>query len=420
MELHSDHILLQMLMVLFPIILHQALLNNRKLEEKESFYWGMVFTVTMGLCLAFAIKIDDGVFLDLRMVPWFLGFIYGGKAVGIFVTTFYVVVRFFVGGDGMIPAFIVLLLGSLVIWRFRSYYLKWERKKKILFSILFLIILSSLIPVFGTILLDKSLTTSRLFINIGFVTTNAITLWLAVHLMESYQEKQDLVKEIQKNEKLQVVGQVAASVAHEIRNPMTSVRGFIQLLSASKNININEKNQLQLCLDELDRANAIISDYLSLGKNPELEQHAVLDITKLATRSVDTLTSYATINGVNITIDACVNAYVMGNNGRFQQMLVNLIKNGIEAARPNGYVKVKVSMIDQQVEIIVEDDGVGMTPQQMENIGLPYYSTKEKGTGLGLMVTLQIIKEMNGIWNVSSQQNKGTAFKIYFPSVKNE
>ena len=415
MDLQYDNILLEMLMVLFPIISYQAFMNNRKLEDKESFYWGLVFSVTMGLCITFAIKIEEGIILDLRMVPWFLAFIYGGKAVGIFVTLFYVVIRFLVGGIGMIPAFMVLLLGSMFILRFRNQFIKWDRKKKLRLSVFFLVGLSTMIIMAGIVFLKLPLTPSNLFIDIGYVITNAITVWLSVHLMESHKEKQELVKEIQKNEKLQVVGQVAASVAHEIRNPMTSVRGFIQLFSSSKNINAAEKEQLLICLDELDRANEIISDYLSLGKNQELEKPGLIDVSSIATRTVNSLFSYATINNVRVSLEICNGAYVLGNVSRLQQMLVNLIKNAIEAAHPDGNVGITVLIVNQQVKITVSDDGVGMTSQQLENIGLPYYSTKEKGTGLGLMVTLQMIKEMNGNWNVTSYPNKGTQFNISFP-----
>ncbi|WP_318509038.1 HAMP domain-containing sensor histidine kinase [Bacillus sp. T3] len=254
-----------------------------------------------------------------------------------------------------------------------------------------------------------------MIINIGFVAVNAVTVWLAVHLIESNKEKQDLIKEMQKNEKLQVVGQVAASVAHEIRNPMTSVRGFIQMLSGSKNISTDEKNYLHICLDELDRANAIISDYLSLGRSYEMERKRMIDVSELATRSVNTLISYATIQNVNVTLESCNGAYTVGNPSRLQQMLINLIKNAIEAVPSGGNVAVSVSNNNNMVQISVQDDGVGMTASQIENIGLPYYSTKEKGTGLGLMVTLQIIKEMDGAWNVTSTLNKGTEFKITFP-----
>ena len=414
MSLQYDHILVQMLMILFPIILYQALVNNRKLEKKEPFYWGMVFTITMGLCVAFAIKIDDGIYIDMRMVPWYLAFIYGGKTVGIFVTLFYAVIRFLVGGAGMIPAFIVLFFSTIVIWRFSVNFLKWNRRQKILYSIVFLVISSAMLPIIGVTLLQKTLTMSRLYIHIGFVIANGLSVWLAVHLLESYREKKELEREVQKSEKLLVVGQVAASVAHEIRNPMTSVRGFLQLLSGSKNVNEAEKKYIKICIDEIDRANEIISDYLSLGRNKESEQHVLVDLSSIAIKSVNTLCSYASINNVQLSIITGTGTLITGNSSRLQQMLVNLIKNAIEAAHPNGKVEVRVESIGHQVILTVKDNGIGMTTEQMENIGIPYYSTKEKGTGLGLMITLQIIKEMNGTWNVASQQSKGTQFNISF------
>lgn len=86
MNFQYNNILLQMLMVLFPIILYLTLINDRKLVKNDHFYWGVVCAITMGLSIAFSIKIDKGIFLDLRMVPWFLAFIFGGKSVGICVT----------------------------------------------------------------------------------------------------------------------------------------------------------------------------------------------------------------------------------------------------------------------------------------------------------------------------------------------
>ncbi|WP_147534622.1 ATP-binding protein [Bacillus marasmi] len=417
MVLQIENILIQMLVVLFPIILYQALINNRKPKRKLKFYGITVFSATMLLCLMFAFEIDDGIILDLRMVPWFLAFIYGGNTVGFVVTIFYVIIRFIVGGHGMYAAYIVLLLGTMLLWRFPRYYFSWDRKHKITFSVFFISILSFLLPIIGTFLFNMEMTKSYLTINTGFVLVNAITVWLAVHLIESYLEKEQLIKEVQKNEKLQVVGQVAASVAHEIRNPMTSVRGFIQMLTKSKTISQEEKAFMQICLDELDRANEIISDYLSLGKNNDLEQPRLIDVSHLATKSVNTLISYANINNVQINFQSSHSAFVMGNPSRLQQLLINIIKNSIEAARPDGKVSITVKSKNQEVEIIVIDDGVGMSAAQIENIGLPYYSTKEKGTGLGLMVTLQIIKEMNGRWNVKSELNKGTCFKINLPTV---
>jgi len=93
-------------------------------------------------------------------------------------------------------------------------------------------------------------------------------------------------------------------------------------------------------------------------------------------------------------------------------------KNAIEALRDGGLLELKASRVDDQVVILISDTGVGMTPEQVKRLGTPYYSTKEKGTGLGTMVSFGIIKKMNGKIEVTSQLGIGTEYKLMFPSVE--
>ncbi|WP_251552266.1 ATP-binding protein [Neobacillus muris] len=419
MMIQYDHILLQMLMVLFPIILYQAIMSDKRMGHKlEAAYWFAVCATTVSLCVVFTIKIEEGIYLDLRMVPWFLAFLYGGPAVGFLVSAFFVVIRFIAGGPGMVPAFVVLFICTLVILKFRLHFKNWSRPKKIGMSIVFLGFTAYSIPYIGSLILDVPVTKIRLIIYGVYIAANGITVWLAVHLLESYSEKSKLLNEIRKNEKLQVVGQMAASVAHEIRNPMTSVRGFVQLLSTSTALSESERSYLSVCLMELDRANKIISDYLSLGKNFDQEKLRPVNLSWIASQSVKSLSSYSLMENVEVKFTNDHHAVVLGVPGRVQQMLVNLIKNAIEAASPSGFVEMTLRKKGDSVLVIITDDGTGMTSQQIENLGLPYYSTKEKGTGLGIMVTLQIIKEMGGTWAVKSELNQGTQFTLSFPLAK--
>jgi len=416
MNIHYDYILLQMLMVLFPIILYQAIMSDKKMSQKaETAYWFAVCAITVSLCIVFSIQLEEGIYLDLRMIPWFLAFIYGGRGVGLLVSAFFIVIRFLMGGNGMITAFLVMFAGCLVMIRFKVQFTNWNRPKKIYMSIAFLVLTSLALIISGALLLDVMTTKVRLLVYIIFTAANSITVWLTVHLLESYREKTELLNEIRKNEKLHVVGQMAASVAHEIRNPMTSVRGFVQLLSTSSSLSDSEKGYLSVCLMELDRANKIISDYLSLGKSLDQEKLCPVNLSWIASQSVNSLSSYSLMENVEVKFTIDHKAIVLGIPGRVQQMLVNLIKNAIEAASPSGLVQVTLRKKEESVEVTITDNGTGMTTQQIENLGLPYYSTKEKGTGLGIMVTLQIIKEMGGTWTVKSQLNQGTQFTLTFP-----
>ncbi|WP_409303049.1 ATP-binding protein [Peribacillus sp. SCS-155] len=414
MDFQYDKILLQMLMVLFPIILFLALGADRS-GKRGNIVWGIVCGFTMYSSMLVPITIDDGIFLDLRLVPWFLAFIYGGTWIGIFVTIFFFIIRFLLGGVGMIPAFIVLSLSSLVMFFYREKYMAWPRRTKITYSAAYLTISSAMLPIIGTVILHDPLTPVKLVSYIFFVIANAIMIWFAIYMLESHQEKLDLMAEIQRNEKLYVAGQLAASVAHEIRNPMTSIKGFLQLLSISKNTSDAEKEYIKISLEELDRANEIISDYLSLGKNQSSRQFTTLNIGEEAKRSVKALSSFSNYHGVQIALDIIGDIRIFGISGRVQQLFINIIKNAIEASKIPGTVQVKVFAEDGTAMVRVSDNGEGMDKQQIQNLGFPFYSTKEKGTGLGLMVSLHILKEMGATFKVTSEKGKGTQFLLMFP-----
>jgi two-component system, sporulation sensor kinase B len=418
MDFQYEKILLQMLMVLFPIILFLAL-GSERWGKRINVSWGIVCTVTMVFSMMVPIRVDEGIFLDLRLVPWFLAFIYGGTRVGISVSIFFFIIRFFIGGLGMIPAFMIIVLCSFVMYFFRKKFKTWSRHLKIFHSALFLMVASAMLPTIGSIILDESVNYIKLISYISFVIENSIMVWFAIYMMESNREKLDLIKEVQKNEKMNVVGQLAASVAHEIRNPMTSVKGFIQLLSTSENISKTELDYLKISLMELDRANDIISDYLSLGKPQGTEPMCELDVGIETAKSVRSLSSFATFYGVHVSLNILDDATILGISGRIQQLFVNIIKNGIEASKNPGTVAVKVFADAENVKVLISDDGEGMDKQHIQNLGLPFYSTKEKGTGLGLMVSLQIIKEMGGKWEVTSEKGKGTNFLLMFPLASN-
>ncbi|RFU65081.1 ATP-binding protein [Peribacillus glennii] len=413
MDFQYERLLLQMLIVLIPIILYLATSNDRRDKKRESLIWCAVCAFTLALSISVPIISDRGILLDLRMVPWYLSFIYGGTSVGVIVSIVFYVIRFLVGGVGMIPAFISMIISIVCIYCFHKKFHSWTLKKKIYFSVLFLVFSSAMLPVIAIFLVAEPLTLVTAGNYMIFVIENGLMAWFAIYLMESHREKMLLMKEVQRNEKMHVVGQLAASVAHEIRNPMTSVRGFIQLLTGSHNLSSAEKDYLTISLEELDRANKIISDYLSLGKNQIIEKDGILDMGQEASKSVNSLSSYATYHNVDVSIDIRGQAVISGNTGRVQQMFVNLIKNAIEAADEK--VNISIYPNRDKVNIFISNDGEGMVLEQIEKLGLPFYSTKEKGTGLGLMVTLQIIREMGGKWKVVSDKTTGTVFQLTFP-----
>ncbi len=411
MHFQYDQLLLQMLIVQIPIILYLVISNDRGDKAREKIMWGVLCAITMGLSVTFSI-ILDGIRLDSRMVPWYLAFIYGGNYAGIFVTICFFVVRFLYGGIGMVPSFIGMVISIIFIYWTQKKFHTLTIKKKIYLSVLYVSFSSAMLPVIA-LLFGKDITTITTLLNYSlFIIVNSLLAWFSIYLIESHRENILLRKEIQRNEKMQVVGELAASVAHEIRNPMTSIKGFLQLLTKADNISKTQKGYLQISLEELNRANEIISDYLSLGKNTTRKKHSVLDLEIEAKKSINSLSSYSMLSNVDVSFEVHGRAVIMGNSAQIQQMFVNLIKNAIEAAENK--VSISIRQNQKAVDIFICDDGAGLSAEQIDKLGLPFYSTKEKGTGLGLMVTLQIIKELGGKWRVTSDKKRGTMFHITF------
>ncbi|MGZ4160233.1 MAG: ATP-binding protein, partial [Neobacillus sp.] len=204
------------------------------------------------------------------------------------------------------------------------------------------------------------------------------------------------------------------SISHEVRNPLTTTRGFLQLINESKAIPEVEKGYLTVAMQELDQAERIIRDYLTFAK-PALEEIESLNLKKEIERAINIILPLANMNIVELSseLESC---YIKGNAGLFQQVLVNLLKNGIEAMPSGGTLSIIVTVEKTLAKVTITDNGVGMNELQRNRLGEPYFSTKEiRGTGLGMMVVFRIVESMNGSIKIESELGKGTRITLTFP-----
>ncbi|WP_441911724.1 ATP-binding protein [Paenibacillus sp. MCAF9] len=223
--------------------------------------------------------------------------------------------------------------------------------------------------------------------------------------------------ELQRSEKMEIISQLAASVAHEVRNPLQVTRGFLQLLG-EKSTNDKEKGYMVLAIDELDRASDIITDFLTFAK-PQLENTTLLNIAEEIKKIEAILVPLATMQGGVIKVDLGSDLYVRGNSSKFKQALINIIKNSIEALHTEGFIIIRAYQDESQnVVICIKDNGEGMNEADLKKLGEPYYSKKTKGTGLGLMVTFRIIEIMQGKVEFISTKGVGTEAIIQIPLAK--
>ncbi|MGQ4667766.1 PAS domain S-box protein [Metabacillus halosaccharovorans] len=216
---------------------------------------------------------------------------------------------------------------------------------------------------------------------------------------------------LRKTEKLSVVGELAASVAHEIRNPLTSLKGFVQMLQSS-----NKENEFyyRIMLDELERMNIISSELLVLAK-PQKIQFQKKDINNLLRDVKSLLESEANLYGVTLHIQINENLPIIDcEPNQLKQLFINIMKNSIEASSKNVYVSLEMMDV-QTVKVTFKDDGCGIDEDRLKHLGEPFYSMKEKGTGLGLTVSYRIVEFHKGKISFISSKNKGTEVELLLP-----
>jgi PAS domain S-box-containing protein len=220
---------------------------------------------------------------------------------------------------------------------------------------------------------------------------------------------------LHQQDKLAAVGQLAAGVAHEIRNPLTSMKGYTEFLQ------LDEKDPerlefLNIILDEIERVNMIVEDFMVLAKPKavELEERNVIPVMK---NVLSLLEFEARKKHVHLHLDCEAEIIqIECDENRLKQVFLNFTKNGIEAMPNGGDLYVRICIKDKNVQISIQDTGVGIPEDKLKKLGEPFFTTKKNGNGLGLMVSFKIIESHNGKVFIESEPNKGTTFNIFLPA----
>ncbi|KGX91433.1 PAS domain S-box protein [Pontibacillus marinus] len=231
-------------------------------------------------------------------------------------------------------------------------------------------------------------------------------------------ERKKTEEVLRRQDKLSAVGQLAAGVAHEIRNPLTSIRGYAEFLQLDEEE--DERSELlAIITEEIERVNDIVEDFMMLAKPKEV-QLGTKNIVPMIQHVMQLLDYTARKAKVQVKFDCSLDEVKVNcDEGRLKQVFLNFIKNAIEATPKGGEVNVKCQLEADQVHIFIQDTGVGISKEQLDKIGEPFYTTKESGNGLGLMVSFQIIQSHNGKVLVESEQHKGTTFQVTLPTLSN-
>lgn len=369
-------------------------------------------------CMTFTLMFNSHFMFDLRLIPVVVGGLYGGPIVSILLFMIVDLVRIPMGGNGVWVNFFNMLTVTVFISYISLKFRNFPLTKKLYTVVAVAISYTILIFLMKTAVFNDP---SDPHFMVIYGITLSVGIFIIVYYIEIMKQNLVLHNAVIKSDKIEVVSQLAASVSHEVRNPLTVTRGFLQML---KDPSIEEEKRLyylNTAIDELDRAETIIKDYLTFAK-PQSGIASSISVKNEIEKALELIVPYANHFSVSIKKDLIEGMYISGEASKFHQCILNIIKNGIEAMPNGGDLVISCSTTEtKQATISIKDTGCGMSQQQIARLGEPYLSTKaEKGTGLGMMVVYNIINEMNGSIEVKSKLEHGTIFKIDLPLYNTE
>lgn len=219
---------------------------------------------------------------------------------------------------------------------------------------------------------------------------------------------------IQNAEKLAIVGQLAAGVAHEIKNPLTTLKGFIQM--CQENSDSDGNLYTQIMLNEIERINQITNEFLVLSK-PIVQKKDWHDVRELISEIGVLLSSFTILKNVEIQYDFHDVKPIYSDGNQLKQVFINIVKNSVEAVEKNGKLIISVrTEKDNQLRVRFQDNGDGFPDQILNRLGQPFLTTKKEGNGLGLMVCKRIVEEIhNGLLQITNDSKKGAIVDIILP-----
>lgn len=396
------------IMMMIPLI--NIILSRYKKGLKTNIIFLITTIFSLILSMSFPVKVGDGIAFDLKFIPVFISFFYIGPVAGGITVVALLGVNILEEHMELLVLFINYLIITPLFGFVYQCYQRGNSWKKLCIGIAFYLLITSS----RTIALIQSGHSNDFIYLFSFSMVSFLTLAIIIYLIEMNKLQIAMIEKLQNADKLNAVSQLAASVAHEIRNPMTTIRGFLQILKDEDNLTSKQGMFISISLDELDRTQNIIGDFLSLAR-PTNNYFESIPLSQTLIDVAKFMHPFAVMSNVNLITNIEGNLVINGNTNECKQLLINLIKNAIEAMPSGGNLEMVAYKENGSAIINIIDEGIGIDPIQIKQLGQPYYSTKTKGTGLGLMISFDIIKRMNGDYKIISKENVGTTFHLSFP-----
>ncbi|WP_254391845.1 ATP-binding protein [Terribacillus sp. DMT04] len=245
--------------------------------------------------------------------------------------------------------------------------------------------------------------------SISFVETPEASYYIGV--AKDVSDKKEIEEMMFRSEKMSVAGQLAAGIAHEIRNPLTSLKGFLQLIQAG----ISRKEEYyKIMVEEIEKIETITSELLFISK-PVAENKETETIHEMLQDVITLLYSQARLQNVQITFEKGQNSSLLCDRSQIKQLFINLIKNALEEMPNGGKIDIRQRQADGVCIVDVVDEGPGIPDNVLEKLKEPFFTTKKEGTGLGLMICTQILEKHNGRLDILRNETLGSTFSVFLP-----
>ncbi|SDQ58227.1 ATP-binding protein [Virgibacillus salinus] len=224
-------------------------------------------------------------------------------------------------------------------------------------------------------------------------------------------DKKEAEEMMIRSEKMSVAGQLAAGIAHEVRNPLTSLKGFLQLLQAGVN---RKEEYYKIMIDEIEKMETITSELLFISK-PLTDNKQIEKVQEMVVDVITLLRPQAKLKNIDILFEQTGSQTVYCDRSQIKQVLINIVKNAIEAMEEPGNIQLNVLTSEDSILLDVIDGGPGIPEEIIHKLKEPFFTTKQSGTGLGLMITTQILERHDGKLEILQNENKGSTFRIILP-----
>lgn len=391
--------------------LYWNILDDRK-SKKGTIYLGLLFGC-FSLYASFNHIHVDGALFCLRNVGPIVGGFIGGPWVGLIAGIISATERFMHGGFVVWAATLSTLLAGLFSGLY-AHYKKTGNLVGVAEATCFTVVYEIAAAGLGLLITPDFQQALDVESKMGLllISGNAVTVAMYIFIIKNSFEERRIHEDLKRLDKLHLVGEMAASISHEIRNPMTTVRGYLQYFSGKEPLKPYE-SQINLMIEELDKANHIITEYLSLAKDKSIHKE-MTDLIDIVQHIFSLLESDAQQAGKKIILKLQDVPSLWVDKKEIQQLVFNLVMNGLEAMSSGGTVIIYTYVEDGNVILVIQDEGCGIPPAIVNQIGIPFTTTKDNNAGLGLAVCYHIA-ERHGAKMYFDTSESGTRFYLIAP-----